>query len=708
MGIERYIICGNAAGHGPAEHQAEALRLHLYGDEDEHKVKLEINDIRESMYKEVPARLHDLLDIATYVFAADQAVERGVKDVETFGGGWRRRLHFTVPVSDLDFWRSDPVKQSLRATLGFLSDDNYEFEFVPIDDRPSFQSILNFNEDGAALGFPEQVVMFSGGLDSLGGAVEEIVNQKRRLVLVNHRGTQKLDKRYQAIAALLDAKAPNNPPCHIRVTVHKQKWMNKEYTQRSRSFLYVSLGATIAHMLSLPNLRFYENGVISMNLPICAQVVGGKATRTTHPRVLRGFQSLLSMVVGEPFIVENPFVWKTKGEVVELIARSGCSELIGPSISCTHTWEMTKEHSHCGTCSQCVDRRIAIISAGAEAYDPQVQYAVDVFTESRERREKIHEDKTLFANYLERANQVGRLTSATQFLAKYAEAARAIPYLDGDPGAMAQRCFDLYKRHSAEVNSVIDKMIIRHGPAIRQRSLPPDVMLRVVYESNLPISAPIIPPTPQPVPDNIFRRCGLGWEVRFRGRKPITLLPWIGARYIHYLLESPNEPRPAIDIVCGAAIDLCDRVIAEKHAIAEGLQSASNPILHHLGDISDWESIKNYRIEGAELVRRLEQARRDNNNVLERECESDLAVITAKIGEAVGLGGKLKKAGDKRKNIRDAFRNNVNRVIEKQIMDADPALATHLKCAIKFGNTPRYAPDAPLKWETAAIRNGQK
>ena len=39
-------------------------------------------------------------------------------------------------------------------------------------------------------------------------------------------------------------------------------------------------------------LRFYENGVVSMNLPMSAQVVGTRATRTTHPRVLAGFEQL--------------------------------------------------------------------------------------------------------------------------------------------------------------------------------------------------------------------------------------------------------------------------------------------------------------------------------------------------------------------------------------------------------------------------------
>jgi len=514
-----------------------------------------------------------------------------------------------------------------------------------------------------------------------------------------------LDKRYQAIRELLDAKTPNNPPCHIRVTVHKKKWMNKEHTQRTRSFLFVSLGATIANMLGHASVRFYENGVTSMNLPICAQVVGGKATRTTHPRAMHGFQTLLSMITEAPFAVENPFLWKTKGEVVGLIAKSACPELIGASISCSHTWEMTKEHAHCGTCSQCIDRRFSIIAAGAEQYDPPGQYAVDVFTESHHRNDKIHEDKTMFASYLERANQVERVTGATAFLARYPEVARALRYLGGDPGVMSQRCYDLYRRHSTEVNAVIDKMLSLHGPAIRQRTLPADAMMRIVYESNLPTSVPVVPVYEEHLPDNIFRMCGGAWQVRFKGQKAFTVLPWLGASYIHYLLVSPNEPRPAIDIVCSTAIDFCDRAISAKEAIDEGLQSASNPMLASLGDISDWKAITQYREKARDLLPAVEQARAENNGVLVQQYENDMKMIVAKINEAIKPGGKLRQAGDKRKNIRDSFRNNVKRVIDKQIRETDPALAAHLEKAILFGNTPRYVPEDGLVWETTPVKN---
>ena len=62
--------------------------------------------------------------------------------------------------------------------------------------------------------------------------------------------------------------------------------------------------------------------------------MGGRATRTTHPRVLRGFQSLLSLIAGEAFTVDNPFMWETKGQVIQRILAAKCGPLITPSVSC--------------------------------------------------------------------------------------------------------------------------------------------------------------------------------------------------------------------------------------------------------------------------------------------------------------------------------------------------------------------------------------
>ncbi|WP_339749228.1 7-cyano-7-deazaguanine synthase [uncultured Rubinisphaera sp.] len=704
MSYEHYIICGGVSPSLSSECETTSVRFQLYGSDNETKLTLRINDLHRQMYQNVSGRFRDLLDIATYVYAADQVVRRGKKDVETLGSYWRRDLNFFIPVRDLDFWASENVIDCLAETVGFLSDDQYRFNFFKIPKENSFQNLFNFNEEGSIFGFPEEVVMFSGGLDSLGGAIEETVVEKRRVVLVNHRSTQKLDKRYQKLREKLDKKCENNLPTHIRVTVNKKKWMNQEPTQRSRSFLYMALGATIAEMLGKSRIRFYENGVISLNLPICAQVVGSKATRTTHPRVSRGFENLLTLVSDRPFQVENPFRWITKGEVVEKIAKAGCAELITDSISCTHTWEMNNHASHCGYCSQCIDRRIAIISKQLEQHDPLSQYGIDLFTESRSKRDYMNEDKILFANYLERANQVIKIEDEMQFLKVYPEISRALPYMGGDVGRSLQLCFDLYRRHSHEVNSAVDTMLGAHLQAIRQRTIPADALLRIIYESNLPTSDPVILSKTEEMPENIFRRRGGAWQVRYQGKSDFTVLPRKGADYIHQLLSSPNERISATQIVCGAAADYCGHLLSAKQAIDDGLISSGNPLLEALGDISDWEAVRQYRDEVQRLAGELERAKSENNNIEVDEIEEEQHLILQKISEAVGLGGRLNQARDKKRNIRNALRNNINRVIAK-ISETDSALADHLTSSIAFGNSPEYRSKVPVTWVLSPIIN---
>ena len=148
---------------------------------------------------------------------------------------------------------------------------------------------------------------------------------------------------------------------------NKDKALGKEYTQRTRSFLYASLAFAVARAYGLERLRFYENGVVSLNLPISEQVIGARATRTTHPQVLNGFAKLFGQIIGSQFAVENPFLWLTKGEVVDVIGDAGCADLIKHSASCTHTLDQTRLHTHCGRCSQCISRRFAFSRASTVA-----------------------------------------------------------------------------------------------------------------------------------------------------------------------------------------------------------------------------------------------------------------------------------------------------------------------------------------------------
>jgi 7-cyano-7-deazaguanine synthase in queuosine biosynthesis len=536
---------------GPVEVGAQVLPLNLWsGRRDGNDIELKMEDLHKRLYKAVPAEFEDLLEIAAYVYCADQATSRGGKNVDGFGDAWRRHFCFKIPVRRLSFWKRAEVGTVLRETLEFLSDDYFDFEFVSGKSAPRMQQYFpNLVPDGPGDGV-EGVVLFSGGLDSLAGAVEEAVAQKRRVLLVTHKPTEKLNGVHAKLQALLKAKAGNFAPTHLYVRINKDSALNKDYTQRTRSFLYAAVGATVAQMQGLDLLRFYENGVVTMNLPVCAQVVGSRATRTTHPRVLAGFEKLFSLVAGSPFRVQNPFLWDTKADVVERILKQGCGELIGASVSCAHTWLFSHEYPHCGTCSQCIDRRVGIVAAEAEGYDPAGKYKSDVFTGVR----PSDEDRMMVATYVERANEIAKLGNATELIARYPEVVGMLDFLEGKPAAAAAKVLELHKRHAQEVNKAIERTLAANVKALRERTLPVDCLLRLTYDSGgggLAMTAPVAQPATEQQKErwekerhgpNDYRltRDYKVWRLVYRGEE-VVLAEERGVALANHLLKHPPE-----------------------------------------------------------------------------------------------------------------------------------------------------------------------
>ena len=77
----------------------------------------------------MPDLLIDLIEIATYVYCADQAISRGRDQLSGMGASWRREFRFVIPVRKPDHWSKDATKELLCRALSFLTDDEYVFEF---------------------------------------------------------------------------------------------------------------------------------------------------------------------------------------------------------------------------------------------------------------------------------------------------------------------------------------------------------------------------------------------------------------------------------------------------------------------------------------------------------------------------------------------------------------------------------------------------
>jgi hypothetical protein len=522
-------------------------------------------------------------------------------------------------------------------------------------------------------------MLFSGGLDSLAGAVQEAIFDKRNVCLVNHRSTGKLSPRHRALVKQLSDKVPAVPPLHIPVRINKKKRLGREYTQRTRSFLYATLGATVASMFGLNRIRFYENGVVSLNLPLSGQVVGARATRTTHPRTLRAFETLLSAVAGRKFAVENKFLWNTKTDVVRLIGDAGCGPLIKHSSSCTRTWESTILHPHCGVCSQCIDRRFAVLAAGQQENDPAEKYKVDLLTGER----VAGDPRTMLAAFVETANEIERM-DAQSFFATFGEAFRVLKHVDGAPHAVAMEIFNLHRRHAKQVTGVIDAALASHVAEIRKRRLPPTCLLRLVSDTSGGLARDVTPPAEKAsgLGNYVFRKKGQVWQLRFAGGTDFILLPSKGAAYLSILLANPDVPI--------SAVDLAFRV-------------ARNPkryVLGSAGENSDAEALEAYAAKLTDLREELEKAKCDNNVGLQETLQGEIESLTGELKSGHGLGNRLRRASDDRDRIRKAVGNAIRRSV-KAIAQYDARLAQHLKSrALRLGLTPLYSPEEEFVWDT--------
>jgi len=480
---ERLIICGGAGRTGGDS----TLRLALSGRSQNISLKLE--DISKKLIRNIPSLLVDLIEVATYVFCADQATSRGGGVQQGMGSDWRRDFRFIIPVRNPHHWNGRKVVEALSSTLSFLSDDNYAFEFEEATNPVAIQNYLQFGDNGVARFKPDEVILFSGGLDSLGGAVEELSKNGNRIALVSHRSSSKIFDNQKRLVAELKQRFPNRL-MYVPVLVTRQEPLRvQEYTQRTRSFLYATLACVIARLFENSRIRFFENGIVSINLPISEQVVGARATRTTHPLVLEFFRQFFSVAIGKSIEIENSFIWKTRAEVIRSLVDRGCGELIKYTVSCTRTYEMTKLYTHCGCCSQCLDRRFAVLAADAAGHDPVEMYRVELLAGPREKAN----DQTMAESYVRTALELREMSELAFFGRFSGETARVrdgFPSLSADE--VGRQVLNLHQRHAQAIGEVLKAGVEKHSEELINRSLSSSsVLMMTVVPGGAPALATI-------------------------------------------------------------------------------------------------------------------------------------------------------------------------------------------------------------------------
>lgn len=670
---ELVILCNEAAaGRSKAGH---AVKLRTAGRH--RNVRLKLDEVGRQFGRNTSPQLIDLVEIAALVYVADQIQHRGAHDVETMGANWRRRFRFEVPVRVPSLWQSADVTEALVHLLSFLSEDEYEFAFSQYQHPPTLDSYLTFGEHDGAAPPPQSVILFSGGLDSLAGVVDRVITQGEAAVLVTHESTTKLRTRHQTLRSMLDAAATGPRPQHVTVRIHKKDLGEKEYTQRCRSFLYAALATAVARTTGLDSIRFFENGVVSLNLPISPQVVGSRATRTTHPRALAAMRRLFSLVTDTAFDVQNGFLWKTKADVVRSIVDSGQGSMIPWSTSCTHTWTFSNAKPHCGECSQCIDRRFAVLASGAAAFERAETYKVDLLLDGRPEGES----RIMLASYGELARQVAQMNEA-EFFGRFGEAARIIRHVGLPDDEAAREIVKLYRRHGEQVVSVVDAAIAQNSARILARDLPASSFLRLVHDPSIAAGGERVErpngTAPASQPDYQLVRRGQGWVLRFAGTE-IHLTPSVGLIYLRELVAFPGKAFTDAQLLIAARPEAKDLVTPRGEAAFDEVAA------------------KAYFVRLKELDTAIEEAERDKDFTLLDAYRREKDALLAEIKRAK-FKGRSKLEHRDHKRLRDRVRNALDRAIDTVEKYHKPA-AVHLRGSITKGGAVSYAPaDAP-DWE---------
>ena len=294
------------------------------------------------MHGAVPNAAIDLLRIAAFAYSADQMVSRPV-NTDVTGEKWKRTFVLLVPVLEPDLWRNPEVLRALTRTLNYGTDDEWAFQFEPARQFETQPHLLE--ADPANLGQPDSVLLFSGGADSLCAAVDEAA-RGRRPMLISRSPSPRLKGQQESLRKSLQGSSFSWQFPRFAVEVNKVATAERERTQRSRGFLYSSIGASVAAAFHLEDVVVADNGFVSVGLPLNGQTVGAKMSRTTHPRFQHLFNRLCGLVLPKVY-VRNPLLFRTRAETLELLSEHGLQGALSQTSSCAAN-RVLPASTHCG------------------------------------------------------------------------------------------------------------------------------------------------------------------------------------------------------------------------------------------------------------------------------------------------------------------------------------------------------------------------
>lgn len=357
-----------------------------------HETKLKFNmDSLWEFCQDVESVAFDFLVTSMVVYNVDRAINR----LQYSDVGWSRNLNVVgIPVRNLQAMNNS--KLHLESAINFLTGDCWSLEFIQADVyNYAPDMVRNYNRNEY-----EKVALFSGGLDSLIGFVDETytLSPDKKILLISHMelGKEHNDQSkilgYCAEHGIYDGKYDQ---LLLNAGLKIGSWnipTKSESTFRSRSLLFFAAGLYAAFNIGEHvNLIVPENGTISINIPLDPGRRSSCSTRTTHPTFIKKLELALSDM-GVNNRLYNPYRLKSKADMMLDCFRTDAKKVILEqlydfSCSCAKRghnfyWDKSSNEikvgkiTHCGMCLPCIYRRVALDAVGL---DDTGRVGTDVF-----------------------------------------------------------------------------------------------------------------------------------------------------------------------------------------------------------------------------------------------------------------------------------------------------------------------------------------
>lgn len=314
----------------------------------------------------------DAFLIGCFVYGIDILLPRKSFSIN----GWSREIEVEFPVESPDLFNGG--KNELEQLLSFLTGDYWQISFIQRDVTPLFVNTKKVYSNDYRKSH-KKISLFSGGLDSLIGVIDELAKSKNRMVLVSHYdATFKGAKSDQdKIDKILYKKYSHYHLLQTRVDlagydINGNK-INTETTLRSRSFLFLCQAVFVASSIEDGiEILIPENGTISLNHPLTPSRRSSCSTRTAHPYYLIKVVDFISKL-GLNHLIKNGYEMKTKGEMLEeCIDKDILRATYKKSCSCAKRGtrkdirDVMTGTNHCGICMPCIYRRVALHKIGID------------------------------------------------------------------------------------------------------------------------------------------------------------------------------------------------------------------------------------------------------------------------------------------------------------------------------------------------------